>query len=245
VPAASPRPAVGDPGSPASSHEAPRSRIAIARRDGDDLGLPSLPPTRRNSAPTAQDDRSAAPPAGTRSAIDVRTGGAPAAAPIRDDARRSLAASTAPTAQPSAPTPPAPAAQPSAPAPPAPAAPVAVATAPAIARADTARATGDAAPASRETHRTASPPPLLGGMRVATIVDAGATPLAIADRPAPRRTIHREVRVGDIVVELGEALPSREAVERAGTLTAAIPHRAGAFDHTAASRHSLLPRRRL
>jgi hypothetical protein len=45
------------------------------------------------------------------------------------------------------------------------------------------------------------------------------------------------------VVEIGDALPPRATIEPAGALTAGIPHR-GAFDHTAAPRHSLLPRRR-
>jgi hypothetical protein len=81
-------------------------------------------------------------------------------------------------------------------------------------------------------------------MPVAALVEPAALPIAMPG-PSPRQTINREVRVGDIAVEIGDALPPSATVEHAGALTSAIPRR-GSFDHVAAMpRHSLQPRRRL
>jgi hypothetical protein len=76
------------------------------------------------------------------------------------------------------------------------------------------------------------PPPAVAGAastRVADVRGNRGSPL----RSEPRREINREVRVGDIVVEIGDPLPPRPAVEHAGSLTASIP------------RPSFQPRRRL
>jgi hypothetical protein len=99
------------------------------------------------------------------------------------------------------------------------------------AAAPTARTT-EAAPIARTTEaapiatRAATPSastPALDLVPVATFIEP-ASPPAIPHSGPPRRTVNREVRVGDIVVELGEPLP-RPAAEHAGTLTAAIPRR--------------------
>jgi hypothetical protein len=68
---------------------------------------------------------------------------------------------------------------------------------------------------------------------IAAIIDSVPAPIALPPWAGPRRQVNREVRVGDIVVEIGDPLPPRQAAEHAGSLTASIP------------RPSLQPRRRL
>lgn len=82
-------------------------------------------------------------------------------------------------------------------------------------------------------HQSARPSVPLESIPIATVIERAQEPLVLSAVPDASREISREIRVGDIFVELGEPMPPRQAVEHAGSLLASIP------------RPSFQPRRRL
>ncbi|HEY6180490.1 MAG TPA: hypothetical protein VIX73_38875, partial [Kofleriaceae bacterium] len=68
-------------------------------------------------------------------------------------------------------------------------------------------------------------PPALAadGAPIAAVIATAREPATSVAAPSARREINREIRVGDVSVELGEPMPPRPSIEHAGSLLASIP----------------------